>query len=202
MPRRSVFVDGSAVLNPAVDDMGFCAGNPEQRLDLVAGTKDAVMMVRSGAYKALRGRCSARSSSATSRCSQSSTSSSTSPGWRPKALRRRPRLPPRSDKGEGRQRAAGDAHRLRGPRQAPCLTGRGRCKAVILRPQGGSPTRTLVAVIKTLQIDVVAGTSSAPAARIGRTTSSQCARSRRRSACCRAPTARRSSPAARPGRWS
>jgi polyribonucleotide nucleotidyltransferase len=40
------------VLNPAVDDMEKLRENPEQRLDLVvAGTKDAVMMVESEAYE-------------------------------------------------------------------------------------------------------------------------------------------------------
>ncbi len=40
------------MLNPAVDDMEKLRENPEQRLDLiVAGTKDAVMMVESEAYE-------------------------------------------------------------------------------------------------------------------------------------------------------
>jgi polyribonucleotide nucleotidyltransferase len=46
------FVDGEYVLNPEVDDMQNLRTNPEQRLDLVvAGTKDAVMMVESEAYE-------------------------------------------------------------------------------------------------------------------------------------------------------
>ena len=49
---RVGFVDGAYVLNPAVDDMERLRGNPEQRLDLVvAGTRDAVMMVKSEAYE-------------------------------------------------------------------------------------------------------------------------------------------------------
>ncbi len=49
---RVGFVDGSYVLNPAVDDMEKLRESPEQRLDLVvAGTKDAVMMVESEAYE-------------------------------------------------------------------------------------------------------------------------------------------------------
>ncbi|QUS36493.1 polyribonucleotide nucleotidyltransferase [Falsirhodobacter algicola] len=49
---RVGFVDGEYVLNPAVDDMQGLRNNPEQRLDLVvAGTKDAVMMVESEAYE-------------------------------------------------------------------------------------------------------------------------------------------------------
>ena len=49
---RVGFVDGAYVLNPAVDDMEKLRENPEQRLDLiVAGTKDAVMMVESEAYE-------------------------------------------------------------------------------------------------------------------------------------------------------
>jgi polyribonucleotide nucleotidyltransferase len=49
---RVGFVDGTYVLNPAVDDMEKLRENPEQRLDLVvAGTKDAVMMVESEAYE-------------------------------------------------------------------------------------------------------------------------------------------------------
>ncbi|TPE52662.1 polyribonucleotide nucleotidyltransferase [Amaricoccus solimangrovi] len=49
---RVGFVDGSYVLNPAVDDMEKLRENPEQRLDLVvAGTKGAVMMVESEAYE-------------------------------------------------------------------------------------------------------------------------------------------------------
>ncbi|MBP7241469.1 polyribonucleotide nucleotidyltransferase [Amaricoccus sp.] len=49
---RVGFVDGEYVLNPAVDDMEKLRDNPEQRLDLiVAGTKDAVMMVESEAYE-------------------------------------------------------------------------------------------------------------------------------------------------------
>src|SRR6056297_2310181 len=49
---RVGFVDGDYVLNPAVDDMDNLRNNPEQRLDLiVAGTKDAVMMVESEAYE-------------------------------------------------------------------------------------------------------------------------------------------------------
>ncbi|MBB3711140.1 polyribonucleotide nucleotidyltransferase [Limimaricola variabilis] len=49
---RVGFVDGEYVLNPTVDDMQNLRSNPEQRLDLVvAGTKDAVMMVESEAYE-------------------------------------------------------------------------------------------------------------------------------------------------------
>jgi polyribonucleotide nucleotidyltransferase len=49
---RVGFVDGEYVLNPAVDDMEKLRENPEQRLELiVAGTKDAVMMVESEAYE-------------------------------------------------------------------------------------------------------------------------------------------------------
>jgi polyribonucleotide nucleotidyltransferase len=49
---RVGFVDGDYVLNPTVDDMNGLRNNPEQRLDLVvAGTKDAVMMVESEAYE-------------------------------------------------------------------------------------------------------------------------------------------------------
>lgn len=49
---RVGFVDGAYVLNPATDDMEKLRDNPEQRLDLVvAGTKDAVMMVESEAYE-------------------------------------------------------------------------------------------------------------------------------------------------------
>jgi polyribonucleotide nucleotidyltransferase len=44
--------NGEYVLNPSVDDMQKLRNNPEQRLDLViAGTKDAVMMVESEAYE-------------------------------------------------------------------------------------------------------------------------------------------------------
>jgi polyribonucleotide nucleotidyltransferase len=49
---RVGFVDGEYVLNPECDDMMKLRENPEQRLDLVvAGTKDAVMMVESEAYE-------------------------------------------------------------------------------------------------------------------------------------------------------
>ncbi|WP_424933406.1 polyribonucleotide nucleotidyltransferase [Amaricoccus macauensis] len=49
---RVGFANGAYVLNPAVDDMEKLRDNPEQRLDLiVAGTKDAVMMVESEAYE-------------------------------------------------------------------------------------------------------------------------------------------------------
>jgi polyribonucleotide nucleotidyltransferase len=49
---RVGFVDGEYTLNPTVDDMQDLRLNPEQRLDLVvAGTKDAVMMVESEAYE-------------------------------------------------------------------------------------------------------------------------------------------------------
>ena len=49
---RVGFEDGDYVLNPTVDDMQKLRENPEQRLDLVvAGTKDAVMMVESEAYE-------------------------------------------------------------------------------------------------------------------------------------------------------
>ena len=49
---RVGFVDGEYVLNPDVEDMHELRLNPEQRLDLVvAGTKDAVMMVESEAYE-------------------------------------------------------------------------------------------------------------------------------------------------------
>jgi polyribonucleotide nucleotidyltransferase len=49
---RVGFVDGEYVLNPEVDDMQNLRADPEQRLDLVvAGTKDAVMMVESEAYE-------------------------------------------------------------------------------------------------------------------------------------------------------
>ena len=49
---RVGFVNGNYVLNPDVDSMQKLRDNPEQRLDLViAGTKDAVMMVESEAYE-------------------------------------------------------------------------------------------------------------------------------------------------------
>jgi len=49
---RVGFEDGEYVLNPTVDDMHQLRNNPDQRLDLVvAGTKDAVMMVESEAYE-------------------------------------------------------------------------------------------------------------------------------------------------------
>jgi polyribonucleotide nucleotidyltransferase len=49
---RVGFVNGAYVLNPAMDDMTQLRMKPEQRLDLViAGTKDAVMMVESEAYE-------------------------------------------------------------------------------------------------------------------------------------------------------
>ena len=49
---RVGFEDGDYVLNPEVSDMDQLRLNPDQRLDLVvAGTKDAVMMVESEAYE-------------------------------------------------------------------------------------------------------------------------------------------------------
>ena len=49
---RVGFEDGEYVLNPEVADMDQLRLNPEQRLDLVvAGTKEAVMMVESEAYE-------------------------------------------------------------------------------------------------------------------------------------------------------
>ncbi|SPF79273.1 Polyribonucleotide nucleotidyltransferase [Aliiroseovarius pelagivivens] len=49
---RVGFEDGEYVLNPTCDDMHQLRNNPDQRLDLVvAGTKDAVMMVESEAYE-------------------------------------------------------------------------------------------------------------------------------------------------------
>ncbi|WP_417269385.1 polyribonucleotide nucleotidyltransferase [Celeribacter sp.] len=49
---RVGYEDGEYILNPTVDDMHMLRSNPEQRLDLVvAGTKEAVMMVESEAYE-------------------------------------------------------------------------------------------------------------------------------------------------------
>ncbi|MGI9396919.1 MAG: polyribonucleotide nucleotidyltransferase, partial [Paracoccaceae bacterium] len=49
---RVGYTDGEYVLNPTVDDMDHLRNNPDQRLDLVvAGTKDAGMMVESEAYE-------------------------------------------------------------------------------------------------------------------------------------------------------
>ena len=49
---RVGFSDGEYILNPEIDDMQNLRLNPDQRLDLVvAGTKDAVMMVESEAYE-------------------------------------------------------------------------------------------------------------------------------------------------------
>ena len=49
---RVGFSDGKYVLNPPVEDMQKLMDNPDQRLNLVvAGTKDAVMMVESEAYE-------------------------------------------------------------------------------------------------------------------------------------------------------
>ena len=49
---RVGFENGDYILNPTVDDMQGLKNNPDQRLDLVvAGTKDAVMMVESEAYE-------------------------------------------------------------------------------------------------------------------------------------------------------
>jgi polyribonucleotide nucleotidyltransferase len=49
---RVGFEDGNYILNPEMDDMHKLRENPDQRLDLVvAGTKDAVMMVESEAYE-------------------------------------------------------------------------------------------------------------------------------------------------------
>jgi len=49
---RVGYEDGDYILNPTCDDMHKLRDNPDQRLDLVvAGTKDAVMMVESEAYE-------------------------------------------------------------------------------------------------------------------------------------------------------
>ncbi|WP_166418092.1 polyribonucleotide nucleotidyltransferase [Cochlodiniinecator piscidefendens] len=49
---RVGFAEGEYVLNPDLDDMHDLRNKPDQRLDLVvAGTKDAVMMVESEAYE-------------------------------------------------------------------------------------------------------------------------------------------------------
>ena len=49
---RVGYEDGDYILNPTIDDMQDLRLNPDQRLDLVvAGTKDAVMMVESEAYE-------------------------------------------------------------------------------------------------------------------------------------------------------
>ncbi len=49
---RVGFVNGEYILNPEIEDMQSLRLNPEQRLDLVvAGTRDAVMMVESEAYE-------------------------------------------------------------------------------------------------------------------------------------------------------
>jgi polyribonucleotide nucleotidyltransferase len=49
---RVGFVEGEYILNPEVEDMDHLRTKPDQRLDLVvAGTKDAVMMVESEAYE-------------------------------------------------------------------------------------------------------------------------------------------------------
>ena len=49
---RVGYTDGEYILNPTVDDMDDLRTDPDQRLDLVvAGTKDAVMMVESEAYE-------------------------------------------------------------------------------------------------------------------------------------------------------
>jgi polyribonucleotide nucleotidyltransferase len=49
---RVGFAHGGYVLNPSVDDLNHLRSTPEQRLDLViAGTRDAVMMVESEAYE-------------------------------------------------------------------------------------------------------------------------------------------------------
>ncbi|MEI4261729.1 polyribonucleotide nucleotidyltransferase [Roseovarius sp. D0-M9] len=49
---RVGYEGGDYILNPTVDDMQDLKNNPDQRLDLVvAGTKDAVMMVESEAYE-------------------------------------------------------------------------------------------------------------------------------------------------------
>ncbi len=49
---RVGYEDGDYILNPEMEDMHKLRDNPEQRLDLVvAGTKDAVMMVESEAYE-------------------------------------------------------------------------------------------------------------------------------------------------------
>ena len=69
---RVGFVDGAYVLNPAVDDMEKLRENPEQRLDLVvAGDPRRGDDGRDRRpTSSPRPRCSARSSSATSRCSR------------------------------------------------------------------------------------------------------------------------------------
>ncbi|WP_412507372.1 polyribonucleotide nucleotidyltransferase [Roseovarius sp. SYSU LYC5161] len=49
---RVGYEDGEYILNPDVEDMHELRNNPDQRLDLVvAGTRDAVMMVESEAYE-------------------------------------------------------------------------------------------------------------------------------------------------------
>ncbi len=49
---RVGYANGQYILNPDVEDMHDLRNNPEQRLDLVvAGTRDAVMMVESEAYE-------------------------------------------------------------------------------------------------------------------------------------------------------
>ena len=48
---RVGFENGDYILNPTVDDTQGLRNNPDQRLDLLLRTKDAVMMVESEAYE-------------------------------------------------------------------------------------------------------------------------------------------------------
>ena len=203
---RVGFVDGAYVLNPAVDDMEKLRDNPEQRLDLiVAGTKDAVMMVESEAYELSEAEMLGAVKFGHEQMQpviDLIIDMAEDAAKEPFAFDARRHLGALRA-GEGRRRR-GDARRLRHPQQA-------RAPRRRRRRQGGDPRRPLrggagrpeprlgdqEARVRRRAL----ATSSTTAAASTAATSSPSARSSPRSACCRAPTARRSSPAARPRRW-
>jgi polyribonucleotide nucleotidyltransferase len=198
---RVGYIDGEYVLNPHVDEM------PESSLDLVvAGTSDAVLMVESEAkelaedvmlgavmfgHKSFQPvidaiiKLAEKPRQGAARLPAPDHSELLKPKCSPcaKPICARPTRSPTSEPERHRRR--------QGQGQGALRTGRRRRAAAWT-------AEVIGAVFKSLRPRSCAATSSRPRAASTAATCRPCARSSRKSAFCRAPTARRCSPAVKP----
>ena len=205
---RVGFVDGDYVLNPAVDDMEKLRDNPEQRLDLiVAGTKDAVMMVESEAYELSEAEMLGAVKFGHEQMQpvidliiDMAEDAAKEPfAFDAAGLRPRSTSSAKAAGGEAMRAAFGIRDKLE--RQDAVAAAKATILAGLTEEEQADPTPRR-ASSRSSSPTSSAGTSSTTAAASTAATSSPSARSSPRSASCRAPTARRCSPAARPRRWS
>ena len=204
---RVGFVDGEYVLNPAVDDMEKLRDNPEQRLDLVvAGTQDAVMMVESEAKELSEDEMLGAVMFGHEQMQPvidaiiNLAEKAAKDPFAFDAPRRRPRSTSAPRPPAARRCAPPTASATSSSARTRSPPPRRRSSPTLTEEEQADPN--LDAVIKKLEADVVRGAILKDGRRIDGRDTDTVRPIEARSASCRAPTARRCSPAARPRRSS